>query len=868
MTTIKSYLKYNRWFLSASFFLPFFILAILYLTIGIYPGSSRSILASDAFAQFSNFHASYRNMLIGKQSIFYTWNASLGLNYLSLISYYLGGFFTPLVLFFPNQAMPDALYFLTLLKIGSAGLAFWLFANHTFKIDRLKQLILAVCYALMSFAIAHSEIIMWLDTFTFLPLIIWGIHRIIDQKKARLLFFSYVGLFISNFYMGFMVAVFSGLYYLIRLVTRYQTVKTSLIPYARTSILATGASMITILPTLIDLRTNGEELTKITSYKTEATGFFDFFLKNMIGVYDTTKYGSIPFIYIGLLPLTLFVFYFLSKTIHSKEKIGFALLAGLLIGSFYFQPFNLFWQGMHAPNMFLFRYAFLLSFLVILLAGYAWEQLDTAAIPTYLTGIILLIIGFTLTYGLIDHKKTAYLTPLSFILTLVFLLLYFLCIAAYHFQLFKPKHLTWLLLIGVVSEMTLNTNFMIRGILADWNYASRSLYTDPYPKINQLVTTTKTKNNTFYRLENLNEVSPNDSINYGYSGINMFSSIRNRHSSSYLNDLGFRSSGTNLNIRYASNTLLMDALMGIKYNISTTPVNKYGFNQIETSGNYSLFENQSALPLAFLADNDSSTVTRSETDNLKNQTTLVNYLATVHQTYFQLHPVETIATNNTSVTAFGNQVTYTEMKPNLAKDITWRATIPAKTQAYLSLFPTDTGVLKSSTVTLTVNGSQRKTQLNISGQYYDLGYYDTPTTLEFSGSFYGSKQVTFQTPKLVTLDTTAYQTAIDAIKQQKVAFTPTKRGASATIQVKEKQTLVTTIPYDQGWTAKVDGKKVPIRAFKDAFIQLHLTKGTHQVVFSYLPKGFILGSCCFILSLLFFFFFERNPRLNERKQTH
>ncbi|EAC5427689.1 hypothetical protein B1O32_15575, partial [Listeria monocytogenes] len=60
----------------ASFFLPLLIMAVIYLTIGIYPGSSRSVLASDAFSQFSNFHASFRNMLLGKQSIFYTWNAS------------------------------------------------------------------------------------------------------------------------------------------------------------------------------------------------------------------------------------------------------------------------------------------------------------------------------------------------------------------------------------------------------------------------------------------------------------------------------------------------------------------------------------------------------------------------------------------------------------------------------------------------------------------------------------------------------------------------------------------------------------------------------------------------------------------------
>jgi uncharacterized membrane protein YfhO len=143
----------------ASFFIPLLLMAIIYLTIGIFPGSSRSVLASDAFSQFSNFHASFRNVLLGKQSIFYTWHASLGLNYLALVSYYLGGFFTPLVILFPNQWMPDALYFLTLIKIGSAGLAFWFYAKHTFKLYQWHYVTLAVCYALMSFVTAHSELI-------------------------------------------------------------------------------------------------------------------------------------------------------------------------------------------------------------------------------------------------------------------------------------------------------------------------------------------------------------------------------------------------------------------------------------------------------------------------------------------------------------------------------------------------------------------------------------------------------------------------------------------------------------------------------------------------------------------------------------
>ena len=59
----RQFLKNNWPYMLASFFIPFLIMAIIYLSIGIYPGSSRSVLASDAFSQFSNFHASFNNVL-------------------------------------------------------------------------------------------------------------------------------------------------------------------------------------------------------------------------------------------------------------------------------------------------------------------------------------------------------------------------------------------------------------------------------------------------------------------------------------------------------------------------------------------------------------------------------------------------------------------------------------------------------------------------------------------------------------------------------------------------------------------------------------------------------------------------------------
>ncbi|WP_086314870.1 ABC transporter permease [Enterococcus sp. 7F3_DIV0205] len=846
---IQAFTKENWPYMTASFFIPFFIMVIIYLSIGIYPGSSRSVMASDSFSQFSNFHASFNNVLHGKQSIFYTWNASLGLNYLSLISYYLGGLFTPLVIFFKNQNIPDALYLITLLKIGSAGLAFWVFARNTYKIPKWGHVMLSVPYALMSFATAHSEIIMWLDAFTYLPLVILGIHRLMDERKPTLLFVSYLLLFISNFYMGFMIGVFSFLYFIARMLTNWKVYKKRILPYGITSLLAGGASMILVLPAVLDLRANGETLSQVTQFKTEATAFLDIVMKNMVGVYDTTKYGSIPFIYVGLLPLIFCVFYFVTKEIPRKNKLLFGSLFIILIASFYITPLNLFWHGMHAPNMFLFRYSFLFSFLVVMLAGYGFEKFKTDDLGLLAGSTIMLIAIFALAEGAKSATSYDYIPISAFVITALFLLLYLAGIVFYQLKKIPMHYLIILLLLLVSTEAFINTNSMLKGILEDWNYASRSLYSEPYPSIKKLVDKTKKENDEFYRLENLNPVSSNDSINYGYSGVSLFSSIRNRHSSSYLNDLGFRSRGTGLNIRYPNNTLLMDSLVGIKYNISESDPLKFGFFPIDKAGKFSLYENSNALPLGFLADNDIYNVKQPTNDNLSSQTELFNALAGQKEDYFKFYQPTLIDKKNVKIEQNAGSVTYKELQNNVAKDLTWTVDVPANTQAYLSLFPTDFGQLESSTATISVNGTSQKSQINITGQYYNIGYYDKPTSVTFTVSFYGTTAVSFMEPKVVGMNTKAFESSVQAIQAKGADLTAKGRKAVGTVTADKDQVLLTTIPYDKGWKAYVDGKKVPVQSFKKAFVSIPVTQGEHTIEFVYLPEGFVPGVILFFVCI-------------------
>ncbi|HCE11302.1 MAG TPA: copper ABC transporter permease, partial [Enterococcus sp.] len=459
-----------------------------------------------------------------------------------------------------------------------------------------------------------------------------------------------------------------------------------------------------------------------------------------------------------------------------------------------------------------------------------------------------------------------YVTITSFALTIVFLILYLLCISFGQVGLLTQKRVSLLMLVFVCGEMAVNTSGMLRGILDDWNYASRSLYTEPYDDIRTLVTQANEANDTFFRLENLDPVSSNDSINYGYSGVSMFSSIRNRNSSSYLDQLGFRSRGTNLNIRYLNNTLLMDAFTGIKYNISKQNLTKYGFERVGESGAYKLYENKNALPLAFLADPTIKDIEQPANDNLTSQTNLINGLANANYTYFSFQPITVIHTENTDISDDGMYTKLTEQTFNEAKEVIWQVEVPAHTQAYLSLYPANFGELDSSSATVTVNGIKRETQISINGQYYDLGTFDEATTVQFTASFYGTDEISFQNPQVVTLDNQAYQSAINAIQERGVEMTVGKRSAEAEITTDTEQQLVTTIPYDKGWSATLDGESVPITAFQDGFISMTIPSGTHQLKLTYLPQGFLPGVCLFFVCIaLFILFLWLYPKYLSRR---
>ncbi|WP_261045907.1 YfhO family protein [Streptococcus mitis] len=827
------------WTYFVSFIIPVLIMTGVYLSQGIYWNSDNSPLLGDGFHQYVIFDITLRNILHGNGSLFYTFTSGLGLNFYALSSYYLGSFLAPLVYFFDLTNMPDAVYLTTLLKFGLIGLSIFFSLNKLFQsIPKPLKLALSTSYALMSFTVSQLEIKTWLDVFILIPLIITGLHLLITEKKFLLYFTSLSILFIQNYYFGYMTVLFLIFWYLCQISWNFKTRKSSVLDFIVISFLAGMASLILTLPTLFDLQTHGEKLTEVTKFQTESSWYLDLFAKQFIGSFDTTKYGAIPMIFVGLLPFILTILFFTLKSIKFHVKLIYAIFFTFLIASFYIEALDLFWQGMHTPNMFLHRYAWIFSTLLIYTAAEVLNRLREIKIQNFLVSLFLVVTGFLATIYLKSHYS--FLTDLNILLTLEFLVVYSLLLLAFIKKFISVNLFAILISLFIMVEISLNASYQMDGIAKEWGFASRSAYSRDIPTMESFSTYIE---NSFTRTEKLQTQTGNDSMKFNYNGISQFSSVRNRSASSTLDKLGFKSSGTNLNLRYANNSILADSLFSIQYNISDSPIDKYGFQDIYPKDNLTLYENQYSLPIAFASQSIYNDVKFNE-HTLDNQASFLNQLADVNFDYFSPIPYE--KTENTD-----DLITVTSSS-NEDAAIQYQIEVPENSQVYLSFTNLHFSNDKQKKVDILVNGEKKTFTTDNVFSFFNLGYTKEKKTFNINVSFPGNSQVSFESPTFYRLDTKTFTEAIQKIKEQPVTVSTSKNKVFATYDVKQDTSIFFTIPYDKGWSAYQDGKKIEIKQAQTGFMKVDVPKGKGTITLSFIPNGFITGAICSFTSLLLF----------------
>ena len=835
----------NYWTYFISFIIPLVIMFGVYLSQGIYWNSDTSPLLGDGFHQYVIFDLNLRNILHGSDSLFYTFTSGLGLNFYALSSYYLGSFLSPLVYFFDVSSMPDAVYLSTLLKFGLIGLSTFFSLSIIFKnLSAPLRLSLSTSYALMSFTVSQLEIKTWLDVFILIPLILNGLHLLITEKKRILYFTSLSILFIQNYYFGYMTALFLVVWYFCQLSWDFKSRKYSFLDFFLTSLLAGLTSFIMTLPTLFDLRTHGEKLTAITKIKTDASWYLDLFAKQFIGAFDTTKYGSIPMIFVGLLPFILTIVFFTLKSIKFHVKLCYATLLIIIIASFYLEALDLFWQGMHAPNMFLHRYAWIFSTLLIYISAEVLDRFKDIKLWNVLFSITLLLSGYLAIIYFKNHYS--FLTKLNILLTLEFLVVYLLLLLALIRKMISLKIFSILILIFTVSEISFNASSQLNGITKEWGFASRSTYDKDIPSLEAILEYTKQQPDTFTRTEKLQTQTGNDSMKFNYNGISQFSSVRNRSASTTLDKLGFKSSGTNLNLRYANNTIIADSLFGISYNISETYPDKYGFHPSYQKDNLTLYKNQFALPIAFATQSLYKDVDFND-HTLDNQTQFFNQIAGLNEEYF--YPINHYTDSDDNVVNLNG--TDTE-----DATISYSIEVPDNSQVYLSMTKLNFSNDKKKQVDIIVNGEKKSFTTDNAFTFFNLGYAEHKQTFDIQIKFPGNAQVSFESPTFYRLDTKKYTEAIRKIKENPVEVSSYKNKVTVNYKVKNETSIFFTIPYDRGWSAYQNGKKIQIQQAQTGFMKIDVPEGEGTITLSFIPKGFVAGASCSLIAIIVFIFYD------------
>lgn len=842
-----------------SFFIPFFIMFFVLYSKDIYYGGPKTILASDGFHQYVIFAQNLRNILHGKDSLFYTFTSGLGLNFYALISYYLGSFLSPLYYFFSLNNMPDAVYIFTLCKFGLIGLSSYFSFKRIYpKVQSFFILSLSISFSLMSFLTSQLEINTWLDVFLLVPLILLGLHSLINNGKFLLYYITLTILFIQNYYFGYMMSIFLLLYFIVLLIELdswkerfYPTVNFIFI-----SLLAALSSMVMILPAVKDLSSHGEQLTQVVKLFTANTDSLDLFAKSLIGTYDTTKFNSIPMIYSSLLPLLLAILYFTLSSVKWKSKVAHGLLMIIILTSYYIQPIDLFWQGMHAPNMFLYRYAWTFPLLLILISGKTLTLFEK--IKPITIGIIFVILSSLLSLPYFITNKYEFITIPLLLLTLIFVTAYTLLFVSHKETKLSFIYIAIFTLLFTCVESTVNTYYMISGLEKEWGFPLREGYSRNLNEVDNLVKKTDSLSTDFFRSERILPQTGNDSMKFNYNGISQFSSIRNTTSSKVLDRLGYKSNGTNLNLRYQNNTIIMDSIMGVKYNFSQTPIHKFGFESYANNGQTKLYQNNFALGLGILTNTKYRNLPFT-VNTLDNQKFLLNQLSGLQYNYFKEVPYQV----EENTTHLNQRVNAKAKNESLDTIVTYHIQVPSHTQLYISMPNIVFSNENSKSVISRIGNVRQEYTTDNTFTFFDLGNYQKQQQLTIDFIFPKNKSISYQQPHFYQLDTLAFHRAIAELKDDDISTKTKGNKVYSKFNAKADASVFYTIPYDKGWSARINGKKAKLKQAQNGFMTVDVKKGSGNIVLTFIPNGLIEGLIISALGVTLFicyFFIKQNKK--------
>lgn len=416
-------MKRKRLIRMSSFALPIAIVLVLMAVLRVYPFGDNTFLIWDMDWQYSSFFAHLHDILHGNASPWYSFSRAIGGDMVGVSAYYLISPFNLLFYFFDAEHIYAGIALVLLLKIGCTGWTMHYYLET--KKEMAGNIIFSTAYALSGFMAAYFFNIIWLDGVLVLPLMVAGIERLVKEKKYLLYTISIAFGVMTSFYMGYMLCIFSVLYFLCYYFFLSEQKKkiSTVFLYAGSSLLGGMLSAATALPALYAMRDGKTSIDLDVLHNHSAMfALTDFVEKSFAGTIEPLQITEgEPLLYVGVLSVLFLLTFFLDRNYSWKKKIGYGILLLVMAASLYFYNLCCVWQAFNMPNGSQFRYAYLYAFVVLTIAAEEYRRPEERSV--FMLAGSLLVIGLVAVRGSLLELDRKGLFLFNFLLILVYIVI-------------------------------------------------------------------------------------------------------------------------------------------------------------------------------------------------------------------------------------------------------------------------------------------------------------------------------------------------------------------------------------------------------------------------------------------------------------
>lgn len=781
----------------------------------IYPFGNRAFLWADGdqYIGIDGFYGSVAD----KNTILYSWGNVLGGNALPEMAYYAFSPINVIFMLFDNNMMV-ALHIVVYLKFLISALSFCFCLSYVYKDDNyLLKALLSTSYAFMGYTIFFGWNASWMDGIILLPIMVVGLYKLVKEERY-ILYSSAIALaIITNFYIGYMLCLTSFIIFISLLMLLDEAfskgVLKKILEYVFSSIIGVGCSAFILLPTYLALPTGRKmEIRSVYEDMRLIIKPADIFSNFFTGTYNSSN-DNAPLIYVGIVVFLLDILFFVSQNINIKRKMVALVVIIVFFASFENSFFNLLWHGFSENVCFNYRYSFIFSFILLIMAYDIGRNLHSTEYGRQEIGGVALIF-FVVVIFVLQNAAEKIQTKRFFVDCIIVAVL-LICFA---FKYNKSRIFKLVLACTIIYSTIVSNNSYLKDTV---------MYSvDSYNSVNAMMEDAiqNIDDDSFYRMDKDVRFGRCDANLFNYKGISNYASTEDYENLEYIKKLGVQHAW--MWAQYTPNVpMSTESLLGLKY-ILSSDINHKDYDVVGAYGGTTYYRNKYAMPIIFPA----STIQNVNLEIDKNFDLMNKIWKSING-----FDEDTFVSNLVYIDQNEEQKTI-----NISIENTGSVYVFVPAEIYSNVY---------------IEGNQEFIYDSFSEIFYvgEMKAGDSfKMILETEKEDANLSDIMCYTENKIVL-----RCNTELVKGEKIQIEEVSSSHLEVTYEGNKKNIATTIPFDEGWKVYDNGSRLALDNNWGNFVAFELNEGyEHQIKLIYRPAGFYLGIIITLSSLAVMGLFE------------